>query len=474
MVRTLFPLPRTKQVTVTVRNFGQTFPFKLHTRPLALGSLATVQYYWMDSSQLRTLSSNASAANYFHCLAHWWASMQARALHHDLEQQIHYVMAQTYPEVCRCKSLQDIYRDAFLNTKPDKERILSLPEEDRQRINEIVHLRDRFRVKAELDAVLGRFRPPDGVLPVLQEAFRRWAGRGVTLWRQQGSEGLKQFLGEVAYWLDKYRKKGGHRWVRHFINLFAYEAKVSFYTCYANAWVDIIPCLQKDHGLDPVSERFLRLWHHQNQAIEIPHGQTAGGIYYPTHVRYDFFLAGADGQVIPKRICLPTERIGPTHIPDVFSGQILSLHPLSGFFMKDSALCAVAGAFFASERYEQILAHGLAEYWDLVGAILTAARLYRRASDEEARNRGVRRRSQDTTDAADIADNASEAQLLEDFAADQNVTCPDCHHPVRLVHYHPAGQSDSVRVDYSCSRCARPILATFSALTLMEWLRSAD
>src|SRR5262249_23571423 len=122
------------------------------------------------------------------------------------------------------------------------------------------------------------------------------------------------------------------------------------YTCYANAWVDIIPCLQKDHGLDPVSERFLRLWHHQNQAIEIPHGRTAGGIYYPTHVRYDFFLAGADGQVIPKRICLPTERVGPTHVPDVFSGQILSLHPLSGFFMKDPALCAVAGAIFASER----------------------------------------------------------------------------------------------------------------------------
>ncbi len=78
-----------------------------------------------------------------------------------------------------------------------------------------------------------------------------------------------------------------------FVNLFSYECKVSFFTCYANAWVDLIPWLRKHRGLDKVSERFLRFWHNQNPST-----------------------GGADGR-------------------DAFNGQVLALHPLSGFFMKD-------------------------------------------------------------------------------------------------------------------------------------------
>ena len=95
-------------------------------------------------------------------------------------------------------------------------------------------------------------------MPLLEEAFVRWVYRGVALMLRHGNDGLESFLSEVRSWLDRLRKKGGQVWCRHFINMFAYEAKVSFYTCYANAWVGLTPWLKQNRGLDELSERFLR------------------------------------------------------------------------------------------------------------------------------------------------------------------------------------------------------------------------
>jgi hypothetical protein len=426
----------------------------------------------MDNSQLRTLSSDAGLTNFGSCLSHWWVSMQSIGLNHDLDQQINYVTAAAYALVCRSKSRQDVYRDAFLAPRRVKQATTSLPDEDRERIRDIVRSRDRERVRQELDAVLERFQPPMKVLPALEEAYRRWVGKGVVLWRRHGPEGLKQYLGELEYWLQKYRKRGGQRSVRHFVNLFAYAAKACFATCFANAWIDIIPWLREHHGLDLVSERFLRFWNFRNEGVEIPHGRTAGGIYYPTHIRSDFVVADSGGKPTSRVITIPTERIGPTYLPDVFSGQLLSLHPLSGFLMKDPALCEVAGRLFASERYEELLANGLAEYWDLVGAILTAANLYRRAADEQNNERGIRRHGGDAVAGVGGADDdASTATLLEEFAAAQNLTCPDCKKPVRLVRYHPADDDGRFRLEYACRICGRPVEATFDEDTLEDWLR---
>ncbi len=100
---------------------------------------------------------------------------------------------------------------------------------------------------------------------------------------------------------------------------------------YANAWVGLIPWLREHRGLDTVSERFRRFWHNQNQPIEIPHGRTPGGISYPTH--HSALVAKGDGNggLTCQTLRMRTEHIGPTHLRDAFSGQVLSLHPLSGW-----------------------------------------------------------------------------------------------------------------------------------------------
>jgi hypothetical protein len=401
--------------------------------------------------------------------------MHEMGLQHDLDQQVHYVLAVCYALLGRCKSLQNIFRDAYLAPGSVRVGAASLPDDVRQRIQAVVRSRDRFQVQQELDATLGRFEPPAKVLPLLQEACRHWVGKGVTLLRRQGNDGLVQFLQEVDYWLKKYRKRSV-RWVRHFLNLFAYECKAAFCTCYANAWAGLIPWLRENRGLDPLSERFLRFWHNQNQPVEIPHGQTPGGILYPTHRGMLVAEADANGRLAPHFLSLQTEQIGPTHVRDVFSGQVLSLHPTSSIFMRDAALCAVAGRFFASPAYDLVLGRGQAAlcgpYWDLVGALLSTAHLYRQALDDQGRRRGARQRPGSAAEAAAVAAvNQSDAGLLEDFAAARGLRCPGCKGRLALRKYAPASEgADHFDADFQCPACAAPARHAIQRAELEGWL----
>ena len=298
----------------------------------------------------------------------------------DLEQQIHLVLATCYGLVSRNKALQDVYLDAYLSPEASAESTLSLPDDECQRIHEIVQSRDWAQVREELDKTLKRFDLNSRLLPLFQDALREWVGRGVTLFQTQGANGLEAFLAEVDEWLHRYRRKGGQVWVRRFINMFAYECKVSFFTCFANSWISIIPWLLQHEGLDEVSERFLRVWHHQRNLSNFRTDEPRNGILYPTSGGVQLFAPDHDGKLRPRSIAWETDQIGPTHQRAVFNGQVPSLHPLSGFFMKDAAPLAIAGRFFGSKRaYERVFVLGdtqfCGEYWDFVGAILAAAAL---------------------------------------------------------------------------------------------------
>jgi hypothetical protein len=464
--------------TATLRLGGDNYTFRLFTRSLRLGEYGTVQYYWMDSSQFRCGHTKESAGNFRSVIDFWAAAMRHMGLGQDLEQQVHHVLAVCYGLRGRCKSLQSVYRDAYLAPNSVRADTASLPDDVRQRIQQVVRSRDRFRVQQELDAVLGRFEPPAEEMPRLQEACRHWVGEGVCRLRQHGEDGLQRFLRDLDCWLAKFRKRSD-RWLRHFINLFAYEYKVAFFTCYANAWVGLIPWLRANRGLDSFSERFLRCWHNQNQPVDLPYGQAPGGILYPN--RQGVLVAEADdkGGWTSRRLSLQTEQIGPTHVRDVFSGQVLSLHPLSGFVMKDPALCAIAGRFFASAEDGLALERGHAAlcdaYWDFVGAILSAARLYRQELDRQAQTRHCHQRGGAEEAARREATGASDALLLEDFAAAQQFHCLACGGPLQLLRYQPVGPSaESFPAEFTCRSCGRSTCLCIDRSDLECWLLLAD
>ena len=273
---------RTVHLTATIRSSGREFRFPLCTRTLGLGPAGTIQYYWIDSKPLRGTGDGGAAGAIRPFVDHWWASMMGIGRGRDLEQQIGLVLARCHEVFLRDKGPQAVYRDAHPREGRTREFATSLDDEVRVRIGRVVASRDRAAVAAELDRTLGRSGPPDRELPAFRRAFEHWVGRGVVAFRLRGEDGLVRFLGEVAEWSARYRRKGGHPRVRLFVNLFAYEAKVAFYRCYANAWVDLIPWIAGRRGLDTMSERFLRVWHNQNQPVEVPAGRTGCGLYMPT------------------------------------------------------------------------------------------------------------------------------------------------------------------------------------------------
>lgn len=454
---------------------GQDFTFLLNTRPLQLGDHATIQYYWFDSRTFRRLRKQGAADNFRNCVGHWAAAMQSSGLSQDLDQQIHYVTAVCYALVSNCKSLQATFKDAFLAPKALKDT-QPVSATVQQRVQEIVTSRNRFRVQQEFDQVLGKFEPPTRLLPLLQEAFRSWVGNGVVQMRQHGNDGLETFLGEVESWLKKYRKKS-NQWVRHFINLFAYECKVSFYRCYANTWVDLIPWLKQHRALDEISERFLRFWHNQNQPIEIPHGRTIGGLYYPTHGRATVIKGNRRGRRTRESVTWENPHLGPTHVKDVLSGQVLSLHPLSAFFMQDPESCAVAGKFFASDSYTQVMGKGQVkfcpDYWDLVGAILMNAYRYRQALDLQPHQRRTRGgQARETEETAKEGNELSEKGMLEDFAAYRNLRCPtpQCTGNLQFKRLYPGENEDERIAKFNCSKCQGIVQDRFAFADLRQFL----
>ncbi len=294
---------------------------------------------------------------------------------------------------------------------------------------------------------------------------------------QEGNDGLEKFLEEVDYWLVKYRRKGGHIWVRHFINLFAYECKVSFLRCFANAWIDLIPWLKEHRGLDPLSERFLRVWHNQNQPVEIPHGRTAGGVLYPTRAGAVILTPGDSGGAERRQFDWETERLGPTHLRDAFNGQILSLHPLSGFFMQDRAVCEIAGTFFSLDDFEELGMNGRlgqkTEYWNFIGVILLAAHQYRLAVERQEQKRGHRQQLGGDASDAIKRDDAPPAEptLWEDYAVDHELVCPSCQNELSFDRrVSPAIRSKTATVHYRCTECGERVEERVREADLASWL----
>jgi hypothetical protein len=380
-------------------------------------------------------------ADFRNCVGHWWRAMQSLGLGRDPIQVGHLLLATSYALVSRGNALQHVYHDAHLAPGATDPREQSLPDPIRSRIRAMVGSRDTDRVRGELDDLLGRADVPVEQGPAMRHTLDGILRHGIELVQERGNDGLLEFLGLFDAWCAKRRKKGGQGWLRRFLDLFSYECKVSFYRCYANAWIDLIPWLRQHRDLDETSERFLRVWHMQNQPIERP-----------------------DGRVVP----------------DVFGGQVLGLHPLSGFFMMDPALCAVAGRFFRSDAYERVMVQGRAdtcpEYWDLIGAILTAAGLYRQALDRQAERRGVHQRNSDDPDLACVTDGGrSESGLLEEFAAGLGLRCAPCGGELVSRSFDPGdAKDDGFDAEFTCRDCGHESRHRIVRHDLEEWLLSRE
>jgi hypothetical protein len=415
------PPSRAKKTTANLAAFKHHLAFDLFSRRLELGNAVTIDYWWMDSSRFRISRKQRlfDPANFRNCVTHWWLAMQSLGLGHDPAQIRHLIQATCYSLLSARKNLQKAFLDAHLKpnaTDPTQE---SLPEEVQYKINAAVKSGTRDSVRAALqDALGGSLRLSGEEVKLCVCTSEGLLKAGVDLVLEKGNDGLLEFVQRFDPWCASQIQKASEPWMRKFFIWFGEDCKVSFYRCYSNVWIDLIPWLRQNCGLDKTSERFLRFWHMQNQPLEL-----------------------ADGTVVP----------------DVFSGHVLSLHPLSGFLMKDPALCAVAGRFFGLPSTEHSFLDAdnanRQEYWDFVGAILTAAYMYSQAKMRQESGRQSRPRSGGEALALTQGDRGlSEQSRLEELAARRGLVCSNCGGRLQSMGFEP---QDSARatLKFACTSC---------------------
>jgi hypothetical protein len=417
---------------IELQKGDRSFPFELHRRTITLGVAGPIAYHWMDSRQFRR---KRPGPNFRACVDSWWADVE-RAGDAGLEENlINLVLAESFPLVSTARSLQDIYLDAHLHPKADREfivgsdgrragparRIDSLPPDETRRLRELAHMRDAEAVGAEFDRLFLAQLPPEGEMPAYQEACRDWVGRGIAALVRGGRDGLRAWIrSELATRLKKLRRRGGQDPTRQFINMFSYECKVSFYSCYANAWLGLIPRLVADGHLDTIGERFHHLWHYQNPTIEDPTLPTGG-----------------------RR--------------DAFCGQVLALHPLSGVALVEPDHLQAIGGWIGHPDHEELVRLGrdgsCPAYWEMVATVMIAAHEYRRSHALWDDRRGVRTVGVDSCPGGPPGDDAPPAVgvTFEDFARDRGHACASCGGPLAYVrHDDPVGAAREVRVHFLC------------------------
>jgi len=423
-----------ESVPVTVG--GQRFEFELCSRLLDFSDEdgPDVEFFWMDVSQLRT----GGGANCRACLDSWWACMATESLaaeradHSDEEREqvrcneVNLVLSTLFPMVARDKGTQKVVRDAsprrhFWESAADR---YSLESAEAQRLRAVARTRDVSVIGQEIRQALVGDLPPAHEKQKFNEAYRQWMDNAADVLRRDGRERMEAFLKtELMPWLRKYRRrsdqKAGSGRARQFINMVAYEARAAFNTCFANAWVSLVPWLRKHRNLQPASERLLELMHNQN----------------------------------PR----DNER-------DVFFGQILSLHPSSIWLFETPDHRAVLGRYLASvANYEAGIAIDNVRnpaYWEFVGSTLIAFNEYRRQLeiDEAARPGVVRRRAQTTGNASRRKNEVdTEARLFEDFAVTSGLPCGTCGSLDLLFRRQEVSDvhDEELRVTYACAACGK-------------------
>jgi DNA-directed RNA polymerase subunit RPC12/RpoP len=331
-----------------------------------------------------------------------------------------------------------VYRDAHLHAQADREYVLddrsvsgspctertySLPDDERARLKAIAHTRDLSQLRQELDRVFLGWIPTPDILPAYQEAAQAWIGNGIVALRNGGRAALSDYTETIDEWIQKYRRRGGQQHVRHFVNAFSYECKIAFYLCYTSAWVAILDHLVHNQLTDLTGMRLMSMWHNQNRA-------------------------DVDEQGRPN---------------DVFRGQVLALHPLSGIVQTSSDHLSVLGKWLNHPGYDELAATGrvgeCSEYWDVVTTILIAAHEYLASHKQWDLTRGKKAVTSTNALAGKSRNDstASAALFFEDFASERGINCPACSSRYRFNKFEIV-DTDGYTVDahYVCSHCGRP------------------
>lgn len=423
-----------KEQKLTISLNGRNFDFDLCHRTLDIAEpgLPPVEHYWMPVGPIHA----GGGLNVKSCIDLWWTSMAAEGLTTyrfgmgiaTLQQvyanHINYALARLYERVAKSKNRQEILVDAYARgaSHPTELRVRNdLDEETGRQLRNLATSRDMNDIAREIEKALGGQFPTSIEQPDYDAAFDYWMAGAVEALRLGGTWGLKRFLDEVLVpqfekVIRRGPKKAGTRHLRRFVNMVTYEAKVAFMTCYANAWVHLLPRLRQHHALNVPSAHLLRLWHHQTLT--------------------------ADGR------------------RPAFFGHVLALHPISILLLNQPDYLTVLGRYLKSTlhlRSDANIDNSQNDaYWNLVGATLTAMHEYTQQRERD-RSRHSTFAIQPVAEQAARNDTvSSEAELLANLAVSQGWSCTCARSSLIGTGYEVLSQTDqTARVHYRCRNCGQ-------------------
>ena len=415
----------------------ESFSFDLYHRTLNFGTAGKGEYYWMDGRGLRRGSGGNNLRS---CIDFSWSCVEEAEDSNDEYNQVNLVLAEAYSLVNTSRAMQNVFLDAQLHKNADRKieyesdhkgrvkqhstRTYQLPQEEKSHLQQIVQSRDIREIQREFETLFRGDQPPANERPAFVTAAQHWIGNGVVAFKKGGRQGLNYYIhGDLKKQITQFRKGGINERVRLFLNMFSYECKVAFYLCYANAWAFLLPKLKQQEEISENAIRFMQLWHNQNQPQEVEGGE----------------------------------------ILNVFSGQVLSLHPLSAVILTDPVSMVAIGNWIGHPDYQQLTAENNVgsseEYWNIVLTILIAAHEYRgshqrwnesRGQTEFANNKAV-------TLAKQGEKTFSETEAFESYVAENLIFCEKCSGILEYKNYAIEKEEDSPCIaTYFCSQCQYP------------------
>lgn len=433
-----------------LRHAGQDFTVELDRRQLDFGQVGKGAYYWMNSSQFRR---GGGGPNFRPCVDLWWSSAEEAGEAALTENRILRVLAECYPLVSTARGMQRVFLDAHLSQGAARDRpygnlahgrragraelTFTLPEDDAERLQGIASQRNASLVANEVQRLLAGSSLSELEKTAYDDQLDEWSRRGIEAFDRRGQEGLERFKRELAEEMASMRKRGGPMNAA-ICNHFAYECKAAFYTCYTSAWIAIRFQLVDQGEIDELGEHLIRLWHFQQQPPESPDGDWV----------------------------------------DAFCGNVLALHPLSGFMLMSPSHLERIGRWIGHSNYAYFSDNRrlgeCEEYWDLVGAVLIAAHEYVcvRSQWEERRTGRVATGAIDA-DSQGIDEQPDAAAALDAFAADNGICCDRCGKAVKFVgREDQASSADAALVDFACPSCGERRRASIDRAEFQSWMSS--
>ncbi len=390
---------------------GKACSFNLCRETKRLPGACDIEYFWMDRSSLR---SRQGDSNMRMCIDLWWHQTCGRRLGYDRESMEWLVLAELYPIINANRGQQKLFSDACVGRTG--KLINELPHSEWQRLRSMTLQRDVEAIRNELNEIFVGELLEEKLRPNFQKAYEIWMAKAFEALSRSGRPGLHDFLKtDVADFMNKYIKRGNNDRPRLFANMIAYEAKVAFYTMYANAWSFITPELQQQFQLNNSSLRFLSLAHGQSDSV---------------------------------------------NEVNIFWGQVLALHPVITIILRSDVHLQTLGKWLASAEAAgdtiDCISPDNAEYWDLVATIMAAARQYMWARSQKNGSRiksavqklNAKQPTMNSEPQSDSTEIACAAYLKEHL-----VTCASCRSPVRYVGHSLNASAKFIRIAYACTNC---------------------